>query len=438
MATPARPFRPLAVSLTRKTLWLSFACATLVCLLQAAYSYQMIRERHARVIDDIAATHVPLLAINVWDIEPAAVAQQVRAIAERSEVGYVWVDTKTGQRFTGGDAHLLGKARVLAFNIPYPRAETGSVGSLHIVANPRAMLTELWQFLLPTLVGHVVLSVLLCLFVAGLLRRDLQWPMQGIAEFVTRLTPQSLTRPLRLRRVWQPYRDEIDLVADGFRTLQGGISTHIDNLDQLVAERTRELEEALRSLQRIAMTDPLTDCFNRRHFDERFPMEVERAQRYGRPLSVMFCDVDHFKQINDHYGHAFGDQVLRGIAGHFQHDLRGEVDWVGRYGGEEFVIVLPETELAAACATAERLRRRVAEARFVDGARRVAMTVSFGVAQWRPGELPDALLARADALLLLAKQGGRNQVLPPAPPDDPLARPDPRLSRLIEGLKRDR
>lgn len=417
MAPLQRPFRPLAVSLIRKTFLLSTGCALLVCGMQAAISYSIVQQRHAREIREIAATHVPLLAINVWDIEPEAVALQVQVIAEREGVGYVWVETETGQRFFSGDGSLLGKAES-SFNIPYPRSETGSVGTLHIVPNPNSMLREVALYLLPAVAGYGVLTVLLCLFIAGLLARELQRPLQSIADFVTRLTPQSLTKPLRLQRVWQSHRDEIDLVADGFRTLQGGISAHIENLDQLVAERTQDLENALRSLQRLAMTDPLTDCFNRRHFDERFPMEVERAQRYGRPLSIMFCDVDHFKRVNDCFGHAFGDEVLRGLAGCFKGDLRSEVDWVGRYGGEEFVIVLPETTLAAACATAERLRQRIAAVRFPVTGRDIVVTASFGVTEWYPGEHAAELLGRADALLLLAKQTGRNKVLPMPPMEE--------------------
>lgn len=406
-----RPFRSLAVSLIRKTFLLSTLCASVVCCVQAALTYQAVQDRQKAALRELVASHVPLLSLNVWDIEPDALAQQVRSIAERREVGYVWIETKTGQRFFAGQAELA-RYRAISVNIPYPRIDSGSVGTLHIVPDPAVLPREILWSLLPVVLGYGVLTLMLCVFIAGLLRRELQQPLEGVARFVSGLNPRNLTTPLKLRRPANRYRDEIDLVVEGFATLQSGISEHIENLDRLVAERTQDLESALSSLQRIAMTDPLTGSFNRRHFDERFPMEVERAQRYARPLSVMFCDVDHFKRINDSYGHAFGDEVLRSFASHLLHDLRSEVDWVARYGGEEFIIVLPETELDAACATAERLRRRVEAASFSDGLQQVGVTASFGVAEWLPGDRPDRLLARADALLLEAKQGGRNKVLP--------------------------
>lgn len=411
LSAPSRPFRSLAISLIRKVFLLSTICAVVMCAVQAALTYQIVQDRQKAALRDIVASHVPLLALNVWDIEPDALAQQVHSISERPEVGYVWVETKTGQRFFAGDSSLA-RARALSVNIPYPRLETGSVGSLYIVPNPRVLPREILWSLLPVLLGYGLLTLMLCLFIAGLLRRELQRPLEGVARFVGELNPRNLTMPLQLQRPHNRHRDEIDLVVEGFGTLQRGISEHIENLDRLVAERTQDLENALSSLQRIAMTDPLTGCFNRRHFDERFPMEVERAQRYARPLSVMFCDVDHFKQINDSYGHAFGDEVLRGFASHLLHHVRSEVDWVARYGGEEFIIVLPETALQAACATAERLRRRVEAASFSDGLQQVQVTASFGVAEWLPGDNPERLLARADALLLEAKQTGRNRVLP--------------------------
>ena len=170
-------------------------------------------------------------------------------------------------------------------------------------------------------------------------------------------------------------------------------------------------------LQDLADRDPLTGCQNRRVL-ERGLLEAEltRTRRYGSALSVILCDIDHFKRVNDTHGHAAGDQVLSQFAGLLQSMVRETVDSVIRYGGEEFVIVLPETELAGAHGLAERIRQAFANASTPvgDGAL-VCVTASFGVA-CVPARHPtppasfDALIAAADAQLYAVKRNGRNGV----------------------------
>ena len=170
-------------------------------------------------------------------------------------------------------------------------------------------------------------------------------------------------------------------------------------------------------LQDLADRDPLTGCQNRRVL-ERGLLEAEltRTRRYGSALSVILCDIDHFKRVNDTHGHAAGDQVLSQFAGLLQSMVRETVDSVIRYGGEEFLIVLPETELAGAHGLAERIRHAFANASTPvgDGAL-VCVTASFGVA-CVPARHPtppasfDALIAAADAQLYAVKRNGRNGV----------------------------
>ena len=137
--------------------------------------------------------------------------------------------------------------------------------------------------------------------------------------------------------------------------LQTALHEHIHNLDDLVNERTAQLEKLLEEIRHLSVTDGLTGCYNRRALQDKLPEEIERAQRYHRPLAVVFMDIDHFKQFNDQHGHQLGDEVLRSAAKHVAGTLRQGVDWIARYGGEEFVLVLPETPLEAAIAIAHRL-----------------------------------------------------------------------------------
>jgi diguanylate cyclase (GGDEF)-like protein/PAS domain S-box-containing protein len=158
-----------------------------------------------------------------------------------------------------------------------------------------------------------------------------------------------------------------------------------------------------------ATHDALTGIFNRRHVEGVLRKELDRADRHARPLSVAMLDADHFKNINDTYGHQTGDEVLREISERCRKTLRSN-DVLGRYGGEEFVVVFPETNLEEAGAVAERLRVAVAENPIKVGDNRLAVTVSIGLAAYAPGQDIDKLFQRADAALYTAKQDGRNVV----------------------------
>ncbi len=166
-----------------------------------------------------------------------------------------------------------------------------------------------------------------------------------------------------------------------------------------------------RELRRLATTDSLTGVFNRRHFLAAAATEVERAHRYGSPLSVLMLDVDYFKRINDTHGHAIGDEALRRLAECMRQTLR-DIDIVGRLGGEEFAVLLPETNRDGALITAERLRLLINQTQITlpDG-QTLEMTVSIGVAVPKGAESSvETLLAQADRALYTAKMQGRNQV----------------------------
>ncbi|PWC43588.1 diguanylate cyclase [Azospirillum sp. TSO22-1] len=177
----------------------------------------------------------------------------------------------------------------------------------------------------------------------------------------------------------------------------------------LAASRVVDMQ---RQLERLATTDSLTGALNRGRFMGRAADEVMRAQRYARPLSAIMLDIDHFKKVNDTHGHATGDEAIRSVVRVCRSLVRG-ADILGRLGGEEFAILLPETPPQGAVLLAERLRRALAvtEVR-IPGGVGVTFTVSVGVSALKPGEESvSALLARADEALYRAKNGGRNRVV---------------------------
>jgi len=180
-----------------------------------------------------------------------------------------------------------------------------------------------------------------------------------------------------------------------------------------------DLVRNARQLEVLATTDPLTGLFNRRQFLTMTDAEWSRFQRYYRSLSVLMVDIDHFKSVNDWFGHAVGDKAIRAVADVCVRGKR-KSDIVGRVGGEEFAVLLPETTLSRARTVAERIRKKVEGLTLTAEGRPVQLTVSVGVAEAitsMPGV--DALMKAADAALYQAKEGGRNRTqcwMPPAPP----------------------
>lgn len=176
------------------------------------------------------------------------------------------------------------------------------------------------------------------------------------------------------------------------------------------------LQQKMTEQHRQALRDPLTGIHNRLAYEERVAAEFGRWRRYGQPLSLVVMDIDHFKRINDGFGHLAGDKALKAVATRLAQNMR-EVDLVARYGGEEFVLLLPNTQAEQAVQVAEKLRLLVATAGFHYHNQPVAVTLSGGVAEACPGDDPHSLFKRADEALYAAKQGGRNRTqLASAPP----------------------
>jgi diguanylate cyclase (GGDEF)-like protein len=187
---------------------------------------------------------------------------------------------------------------------------------------------------------------------------------------------------------------------------------HLRIANALADEISIALENArvIDEMQWLAITDPLTNLYNRRHFFELAQIELVRSIRYSHSMSIIMFDIDHFKRVNDSFGHTVGDEVLRDMAQVCLKTLR-KVDVISRYGGEEFVILLPETNLRSACNTAERLRKQIAENVVETNRGRVTITASLGVAYFDGKHALDldTLLNRADQAMYNAKNAGRNQ-----------------------------
>lgn len=212
-------------------------------------------------------------------------------------------------------------------------------------------------------------------------------------------------------------RGAVDYVTKPFNPpeLLARVRTHLElkktreELKTSLYEQSRLIDE----LEKLATTDPLTGIWNRRHLLSKAEQELERAIRYHSPFSVLTIDLDKFKQINDLYGHAVGDEVLIKVTQNILKLLR-KIDCLGRMGGEEFAVILPETTTLLAVNVAERIRCQIANLVFNISEIKLQITACIGVAGYQSKnkhETVDAILLRADRALYQAKKQGRNQVI---------------------------
>lgn len=233
------------------------------------------------------------------------------------------------------------------------------------------------------LIYGTLLGILFVSISATLLIRSIVRPLNKAVAHFKDIAEGNLDENISISS-----KDEIGQVLTGLAEMQGKLKIMIGELDQL------------------AGTDKLTGAWNRRRFEETVETEMDRLRRYGQRLSLMILDVDHFKKINDLYGHPVGDQVLIDLSNTIRSSLRAS-DSLTRWGGEEFVILCPNTTADIVSRLAERLRRKIATVEFQEVG---TITLSFGVAECGPNETWEQWLHRADEALYLAKSGGRDQV----------------------------
>ena len=187
------------------------------------------------------------------------------------------------------------------------------------------------------------------------------------------------------------------------------------NTGKRILDLERSLKEANEEIKILSVTDPLTGCYNRNYLNEHLLMEINRARRYKHPLSLILSDIDHFKNVNDTHGHLVGDHVLKEFVKCFMEVIRHNVDWVARYGGEEVLIVLPETDVKSATRLAERLRSNLSQRVIEIQGKQISITASFGITGFDPTTpdekiSPEYMINEADKFMYQAKKEGRNRV----------------------------
>lgn len=436
---PAEPSETRTHSLGRQLVLATLLfCAVFTVLAVTVRTWSEWKHRVAAMNDELVQVQKVFqrtLGKAIWEMDREALVAHVDSAVQVSAVGRVRLILRRTnrepeiieQRQPGWEASSRAPSLHTPLHYgPYPGA-VETVGELVLEGDERV----LWQRLRSELVGIMVTQVVQSLLLAGMImwvfNRLVTTHVRHVASHVRALTPETLKEPLRLARD-PARRDELSLLEAGVNKLQDSLGTyltqqhrdeqelaaHRDRLAELVQEQTAELQSANAKLQELLRSDTLTGLSNRRHFDEVKEIEFRRAKRLRQPLSVLLCDVDHFKRYNDTYGHAQGDACLQAVARVLQDHFSRAGELPARIGGEEFAVLLPGTDLRGAQLAAERLREAVVARALPHTASGVAphVTLSIGVAQLDPATMDrfDAVLQLADEALYRAKHLGRNRV----------------------------
>lgn len=261
-----------------------------------------------------------------------------------------------------------------------------------------------------------IVLILLALFVV-LLKREFRFLKElthNVLQYDPKLNNFTLIKSTR--------SDEVGIIHNAIITMVEKIHTYADTLDRTnqilelrVQDRTKELEEANRKLREETLTDPLTGLSNRRAFESHFKDISQLAQRNGAEVAVIMCDIDHFKNINDTFGHSAGDDILREFGDIMKNSIKRSSDFIARYGGEEFVIVLYDTDIADATQVCVRIQNNIKSLHGFESqwGKIGTITMSFGIASMVPNadNNYENLIISADMALYKAKHEGRNRIV---------------------------
>ncbi len=297
-----------------------------------------------------------------------------------------------------GPSGLAGGWRELCVCTGAGSTRTGIV----IVGHPARVgaFTAFGPLTLLVLIAAMLLAVLLGFRMAGLVAG----PVTRLAEEATASLPDDVV-------IIPETSDEVSQIDEALAALRTGLRQTTDELGGS-REELRVTKERLDDQERLVLTDGLTGVWNRRYLEMALSDALQRGQRRKRPFAVLMVDLDHFKKVNDTYGHQRGDDVLVELCRRIRSSLRTHLDVLARYGGEEFVILLPETNPQGAFIVAQKIRRLVRAEPFGEGEDGLRVTVSIGLSSYPgDGEDHEQLLAIADANLYRAKGAGRDRVM---------------------------
>jgi len=239
-----RSFRSIVQALIGRIFLLAMVLLMIALGLQAWWAQEQNKQHFQELMQEVGETNVPMMALALWDIEPAALRAQLDFMAKRPEIGYVQIKSATGQVYAQGDAQLLGSQTAHRLAIQSPQGNL-QLGELTLVVNPSYFWRNFFSMAWQAAFGYCVLTAVICLLIVFMLKHDLQRPLESIAQFASELTSEKLIHSLQLERRPSAHEDEIDVLARAFNQLQRSLRRHIEDLNGLVIERTAQQEKLM-------------------------------------------------------------------------------------------------------------------------------------------------------------------------------------------------
>lgn len=415
---------PLSWQLLKSVLSIYFIITLVVTLTQMAIEYIHARDMIQSELASTERTFYPALSTALWELNAEQLEAIQRGIIGLPTISSLRIVDTSGRELNkiegGNEAPAFGTSIRHTFPVTYHfGGEDVPLANVTFEASSNVVLKRVELGYRMILISAVIKSAALTLLFVWVFRRILAQPLKQLSDAVESIDIDSLaTTKLDFR---QPESNELTKLERAFNHMlarlneernrhEASLTSMNRNLESLVEKRTEELRAANEHLEQLVRTDTLTGAANRRHFIERVNLEIERTRRNGALLSLLMVDLDHFKQINDTWGHAGGDDVLRGFTAVAESHLRG-TDLFARLGGEEFAILLPDTDLAGAAEVARRILSSAAQHPIDSVSGKIRYSTSIGVATLRSADLHyEPLLKRADDALYRAKTLGRGRV----------------------------
>ncbi|MDZ4203147.1 MAG: diguanylate cyclase [Gallionella sp.] len=415
--------RSLSWQLLKSVLSIYFAITLLVTLMQMGIEYLHTRNTIQSELASVERTFSPALAAALWELNTKQLEALHRGILDLPVISTMRVIDASGRDLIKETAHSDLSGQIShTFKLSYEfSGEHVHLADVSFEAAGDVIFDRLRVGYQMILISALIKSTALTLLFLLAFRSRLGIPLQQLTDAVTAIDLDSLGSKHRLD-LRQAKENELTKLEGAFNHMLNRLEdervAHYSALEAMnkgleiqVAERTRALEQANQRLEQLVRTDQLTGAANRRHFVEQAQIEVQRARRDDTPLSLLMIDLDHFKHINDTWGHSAGDEVLRNFARVALTPLRA-MDLFARVGGEEFAVLLPNTGLEGAVEVALRILEAVRQQSIDYGNEQIHYNVSIGASILAAKETDyEPLLKRADAALYRAKEEGRDKVV---------------------------
>jgi diguanylate cyclase (GGDEF)-like protein len=402
------------------------ALAFFLTLGQLIWEYVIASRNVSRDLGALGQSFAPGITDALWNYQDELLKAMVAGIRQNPVVTGVMVEKRGGvvaaaegrlpAQIAAGEWQFLPPYQAYVAPLEYNLGtERDVIGRLVIVSDFEIVKQRVVASFQTSVMIAAVNAALLWLLFYLVITQTVSRPLARLSRLVAAADKEVGAAPLVYAG-----DDEIGILVEALNGMRARLAASHRELEAKVEERTQELQTLAGELRLLSTKDALTGCFNRRNMEERLGTEIARSRRYGLHLSLVLCDIDRFKTVNDTYGHATGDHVLRDFAQLLMAGVRQDVDWVVRFGGEEFLVVLPETPVAGAVRLMERFRQGFAERPMAFNDQRFHVTASFGVVSI-DGATEDpidatGLLAAADQALYRAKTDGRNRVAVAASP----------------------